>query len=284
MLFDVSHAYKSVLGPPVQPIAAFAPQSRTELQEAIGSCLEQSPLPTSNCTTPPPNATLTTQLRVASWNVLANYWCDYKYYELSLDETEKCWPYRKELTKQYILKLNADILTLQEINPSTFEEDFSFMSELGYDGIMEKSNNKYMRCAIFWRRGKLTLVQSEHRVYKCQIVQLKVENTSSDCESASNELAPQEHVFVLTCHLSVGNPYKRVRELQNVLWRTQNLRVNGGILREHVAIVLTGDFNTWPDIADSPVRSFLLDGTIGPDFNEKYPVHTGGVGRVAGMT
>ena len=189
-------------------------------------------------------------------------------------KAEKSWPHRKELTKQYILKLNADILTLQEVHPNTFDEDFSFMYELGYDYLMEESANRYMRSAIFWRRDKLGFVQVFQKAHKCQIVQLAVENASSSCDS-NPTLVPQKHVFVATCHLSVRDPRRRVRELMEVLRRTQKMAEQGGISMEKLALVLTGDFNTWPDIEDSPVRRFLLDNKLDTDFNAKFPVHEG---------
>ena len=276
LLLGVSEVYKRVLLLRLPTTTAFAPQSRSELQAAVGSCLEQSQLPTSGCSSPSPDA-LTTQLRVASWNVLSNWWYVFKYYEFAAARAVKSWPHRKELTKQYIMKLDADILTLQEVNPQTFDKDFSFMRELGYDFLMEKSSNKWMRCAIFWRRNKLVLAQAEHRPYKCQIAQLKIVNASSNCESASTELMAQEWLFVLTCHLSASDPTKRVRELEDALFRTDRMRKKVNIHPDHVALVLAGDLNTFTDIANSPVRRFLLDGTIGPDYNEKYPVHKAGL-------
>ena len=204
----------------------------------------------------------------------------FKYYEFAVRKAKKGWSYRKELTKQYIIKLDADILTLQEVNPQTFLVDFSFMHELGYDFFMEESNNNWMRCAIFWRRDKLMLAQAEHRVYKCQIAQLKILNSSSDCEPTSTGLMAQKWVFVLTCHLSAINPTKRVRELEDAMFHVEQMRKRSRIHPDHVALLLSGDMNTFTDIANSPVRRFLLDGMIGPDYNAKYPVHKGGTGEL----
>lgn len=267
-----SHLWSTVLLISILPYSCgvFAPQSRSELQVAVGSCLEQSQLPTSDCSGSSPD-TLKNQLRVASWNVLANWWYVFKYYKYSDSKAVKSWPHRKELTKHYIMNMDADILTLQEVNPQTFKEDFSFMRELGYDSVMEESSNKWMRCAIFWRRNKLVLAQVEHRPYKCQIAQLEIVKESSNCESGSTELIAQKWLFVLTCHLSASDPTKRVRELHDVMLRTEQMRKKGNIQSDHVALVLTGDLNTFTDIANSPVRRFLLDGTIGPDYNAKYP-------------
>ena len=221
-------------------------------------------------------ARLTTTLRVASWNVLSNWWYVYKYYDFSGEKTKKSWPHRKELTKKYIRKLDADILTLQEINPHTFAEDFNFMRELGYDGIMEDSKNKWMRCAIYFRRDKITLVQAEHKAYKCLIAQLQVKKVNSNCAASSTEgLQAQQYLFVTTCHLSASSPGDRVRQVETALRLVDKIAKKSSIATIDIPLLLCGDFNTFVDVADSPVRRFLLDGILQANFNNKYPVRVG---------
>ena len=232
------------------------------------------------------NSQLTTQLRVASWNVLSNWWYVYKYYNHSIAKTKKNWPHRKELTKQYIRKLNADILTLQEINPNSFDEDFCFMRELGYDGIMEDSKNKWMRCAIYFRRSKIALIQADHKAYKCVVAQLQVQNKSLGGIAGSTEgLQAQRNVFVTTCHLSAKDAGDRVRQLETALKVAQKMAKKSGIKTDDIALLVCGDCNTFADVADSPVRRFMLDGIIKSNFKSLYPVCKGGIffGEGAGL-
>ena len=225
------------------------------------------------------NSQLTTQLRVASWNVLSNWWYVYKYYNQSIEKSKKSWPHRKELSKQYIRKLDADILTLQEINPSSFDEDFCFLRELGYDGVMEDSKNKWMRCGIFFRRNKISLVKVDHKAYKCVVAQLQVQNSSSgDLAESTEGLQAQRYVFVTTCHLSASDAGDRVRQLETALKITGKMAKKSGIKSDDVALLVCGDCNTFVDVADSPVRRFMLDGIILPNFKSQYPVHSAVVG------
>ena len=225
------------------------------------------------------NLSMASTLRVASWNVLSNWWYVYKYYDISVEIVKKSWPHRKTLTKQYIRRLNADILTLQEINPQTFAEDFSFMHELGYDGIMENSNNKWMRCGIFFRRDKITLVKAEHRAYKCLLAQFQVANVVSDGAAGLAEgLQAQPYVFVATCHLAANCPTSRVRQLEKALKFAEKMANASNIATSDMALIVCGDFNTFEDLANSPVRRFMLDGQIQTTFNTEYPVRMGTIG------
>ena len=207
---------------------------------------------------------------VASWNVLSNYWYNFKYYDFFVADYATRWPYRKRLTEQYILRLDADILALQEINPNTYFDDFAFMRNLGYSSILEESGNVWMRCAIFFRNDKFSLVQAEHGAPRCLIAEFKVESKYSF--RRADGMTEQRPLFIINCHLSRQDPTFRLVQLQSALNYADEMVKKNGYKVEDIALLLCGDFNTFMYTANSPVRRFLLDGVIEPDFNSKYKV------------
>jgi mRNA deadenylase 3'-5' endonuclease subunit Ccr4 len=64
---------------------------------------------------------------------------NYKMYLPPLSPEEEyisTWEYRRSLLQDRIGLVDADIVCIQEVSPLSFEEDFSFMSDiLGYDGV-----------------------------------------------------------------------------------------------------------------------------------------------------
>jgi mRNA deadenylase 3'-5' endonuclease subunit Ccr4 len=52
------------------------------------------------------------------------------------EEYISTWEYRRSLLQDRIGLVDADVVCIQEVSPLSFEEDFSFMSDiLGYDGV-----------------------------------------------------------------------------------------------------------------------------------------------------
>lgn len=81
-------------------------------------------------------------LSVLSYNVLlpnsVDAWWTYKMYSPPLSESDRHigdWVYRRKLIEQRVSNVDADIVCFQEVSPTSFDSDFSFMAELGYDGV-----------------------------------------------------------------------------------------------------------------------------------------------------
>ncbi len=60
------------------------------------------------------------------------------------------WQYRQRLLKDRIQLIDPDVVCMQEVSPLSFESDFDFMSELGYDGV-EMFRRGRFRPATFWK-------------------------------------------------------------------------------------------------------------------------------------
>ena len=65
------------------------------------------------------------------------------------------WPHRQALPRERIVGSGADIVALQETSPESFESDWAFMAEAGYDcALLSKGR---MRPATFWKRTRWAL-------------------------------------------------------------------------------------------------------------------------------
>jgi len=111
------------------------------------------------------------QISLVSWNTLSKTW-------LSLCERDKeyahvhqqwlDWGTRSEAIINWLSRLAADLIVLQEVDFSTFEEAFQLpLAKLGYEALMQDNPKRTdaQPCgnATFWRRDKFELMWSEHR-------------------------------------------------------------------------------------------------------------------------
>lgn len=58
--------------------------------------------------------------------------CRRQSYQSHVPEEHRTWPYRQALMREYILKMEADIVCVQEASAETFDADFGFMKDAGY--------------------------------------------------------------------------------------------------------------------------------------------------------
>uniref|UniRef100_A0A7S2V1N9 Endonuclease/exonuclease/phosphatase domain-containing protein n=1 Tax=Fibrocapsa japonica TaxID=94617 RepID=A0A7S2V1N9_9STRA len=262
---------------------------------------------------PPPTAPLDCErtLSVLSYNVLlpnsADGWWIYKYYKHHVPEEHRTWEYRQQLLKVQLLGSEADVICLQETSPKSFESDFAFLREAGYESIQH--NKGRLRCATFWRADKLEQVLCTHsdRVL-LHAFQVKSRDGESAAPPASDDGEKEDAiaagpdfanmVFVANCHLSAGPDIpRRLRQVHEALAgvkkgvnkmvkeansklqalpkQKKGTKKGGG--RQAVPapdlgqmrVVVCGDMNC---PADAVVSRFLTQGSLGPsDRDEKYP-------------
>jgi mRNA deadenylase 3'-5' endonuclease subunit Ccr4 len=110
------------------------------------------------------------------------------------------WEYRRDLMRQRIASVNADVACFQEVSPLSFESDFAFMKELGYDGHEMFKKGRF-RPATFYKRSRVTLVTpAVHKDRTLLTVFRFIENSSND---------PDNNWYVLNCHLQAGKQSSR---------------------------------------------------------------------------
>ena len=101
---------------------------------------------------------------------------------------------------------DPDIVCFQEVAPVSFEDDFLFMNDLGYDG-KEMFKKGRFRPATFWKSSKIELASPP--VHKDRTLL-----TAFRCVSSPLENAAHHTWYVLNCHLQSGSEGKRrVRQI-----------------------------------------------------------------------
>ena len=205
-------------------------------------------------------------LSVASWNVLlpnsVDGWWTYKNFHPPLDATTRHigdWQYRSEMIRKRLELIDADIVCLQEVSPKSFEQDFAFMNELGYDGV-ELFRKGRFRPSTFWRKSVVDLAAPPVHKDRTLLTTFRHVPANDDEEEAQN-------FHVLNCHLQAGkNGGRRVRQVHEGVGAAVKLARK---LEEKdptsPLLIVCGDFNGGPECG--AVR-YLEDGSIGPDFVE----------------
>ncbi|CAB1098528.1 unnamed protein product [Ectocarpus sp. CCAP 1310/34] len=104
-------------------------------------------------------------LTVVSFNVLLpngnDGWWMYKSYQPHVPEEHRVWPFRKALMREYLLSKDADIVCVQEASAETFETDFDFMKDAGYDHVLHTKFR--FRSATFFKTSRLELASEKHK-------------------------------------------------------------------------------------------------------------------------
>ena len=111
------------------------------------------------------------------------------------------WDYRRDLLRQRISSVNADIVCLQEVSPLSFDDDFAFMNELGYDG-KEMFKKGRFRPATFYKRSRVALITPA--VHKDRTL-LTIFRSVGGEHVKDNGI----HWYILNCHLQAGRQASR---------------------------------------------------------------------------
>jgi mRNA deadenylase 3'-5' endonuclease subunit Ccr4 len=97
---------------------------------------------------------------------------------------------------------DADVVCLQEVSPVSFEDDFAFMAELGYDGKEMYKKGRF-RPATFWKTSQCELAAPPVHKDRTLLTSFRLLHKSD----AATEQA--RNWYVLNCHLQAGKQSKR---------------------------------------------------------------------------
>lgn len=123
------------------------------------------------------------------------------------------WDFRQSLLEERIRSADADVVCFQEVSPESFEQDFQFMQELGYDGV-ELFRKGRFRPATFWKTDRVKHTDSVPAVHKDRTLLTAFQRVGKNSGSEDDE-KDNQHWFVLNCHLQAGKQGKRrVRQIQ----------------------------------------------------------------------
>jgi endonuclease/exonuclease/phosphatase family metal-dependent hydrolase len=174
------------------------------------------------------------------------------------------WSYRRDLLMERIGTIDADVVCLQEVSAESFEQDFEFMQDLGYDECAVFKKGRF-RPATFWKTSECRLVHPP--VHKDRSLLTAFERCST--ESEEND-APENQPpwYVVNCHLQAGpQGPRRVRQIFEAMKGVMTLaRKQKQVKPEDTArLIVCGDFNGG---AESGSIRFLEDGYIDDTFIE----------------
>ena len=219
-----------------------------------------------------------------SWNILLpnsvdNWWC-HKQYAGGIDIDKAQWKHRQSLIKERVLHSAPDVFCMQEADGDTFDVDFEFMKDAGYDHVLHKKFR--FRCATFFQRDKFVIEQVAHKD--------RTLVTSLRCTTSTT----QRILHVVNCHLSGGAaPERRLRQVHDAVdqirkWTNALEHTVAQLAKgkrsspklvakaeqafgeyQDAAMIVCGDFNSDGNTA---VRKLLVEGSVEPDWHEpQYP-------------
>jgi len=164
--------------------------------------------------------------------------------------------------------INADVVCLQEVSPQSFDEDFAFMSDLGYDGVQMFKRGRF-RPATFWKTSKCTLIHEPIHKDRTLLTCFQLTNPLND-DHLSEQPYSDAYIrnwHVLNCHLQAGPEGKRrVRQIDDGVKSVFKLAKK---LKEanpsSPLLVVCGDFN---GESECGAIHYLEEGSVGPAFIE----------------
>lgn len=224
-----------------------------------------------------------------SWNCLLpnsedNWWCE-KMYQSHVPEEARQWPHRQGLIRDRILLADADLVCIQEAAGDTFDTDFAFMRELGYEAVLHKKFR--FRCATFYKPTAFTLqsVAHEDRALVTSFVR-------SAANSSAGSAVDGRPLYIANVHLSGGAaPDRRLRQVHGVTERVRKwvaaaqkkpvlqgrrgsparkaqeakLAAAAASPPPPPSVIVCGDFNSDGNTA---VRRLLVEGLVDVDWRE----------------
>lgn len=110
------------------------------------------------------------------------------------------WDYRRDLLRQRIASVDADIVCLQEVSPLSFDDDFAFMNDLGYDG-KEMFKKGRFRPATFYKSSRVKLITPA--VHKDRTLLTIFQPVDDEMKGGGINW------YILNCHLQAGKQASR---------------------------------------------------------------------------
>ena len=168
------------------------------------------------------------------------------------------WNSRSAMLRDRMNIIQADVVCLQEVAPDSFDSDFEFMQELGYDHCEMFKKGRF-RPATFWKSSRVKLVTEPVHKDRTLLTTFNLVDTTDNTKD--------QNWHVLNCHLQAGKQgSRRVRQIFEGLSSVTKLAKK---LKEpdptNPFLIICGDFNGG---AECGAVRFLEDGMIGPDFIE----------------
>ena len=211
---------------------------------------------------------------IISFNVLLpnsqDGWWLYKYYDGDVPLATTEWPARSKLLADRLLGADADIVLLQECCADSFDTDWSFLLDAGYESALYSKGR--MRPATFWKKDRMALCDAAGEpVNEPPAGMLHGDRTLTTMLRLRDEagaLAARPPLYIVNCHLSAGpEARRRLRQTHDALESIKKARNKLKVSADAPppCVVLAGDFNSQ---GRSGVRQLLEHTEVLPDFRE----------------
>ncbi|KAK2586648.1 hypothetical protein KPH14_011693 [Odynerus spinipes] len=203
--------------------------------------------------------------RLLSFNILAQNLLEaHPYLYLQHDRRALPWEVRRPLLIQEILRAQADVICLQEMQEEHLSEFLKPFQELNYKYLYKKrTNDKEDGLLLLYRSDQFNLIDyAKVELYQPGVKLLNRDNVGivaklSFCDS------PNTQIVIATTHLLFNPRRNDVRLAQTQLLLTEIERIafieNTELGPKYLPIILSGDFNLEPHTG---VYKFITEGSF----------------------
>jgi len=234
------------------------------------------------------------ELRVVSYNLLADYYSDSDFSRQSLfAHCPHDWlngEYRRQLVLREILGYNADVIMMQEVDRKMYRNGLTaVLGASGMSGSQALKKEVPEGLATFWNNSRFKLIQSFHEEFN---ESLSKEYSLSDIAKLVNDCAPLKEkieglktvyqltvlvdihdekrlVVVANTHLYFSPPAAHIRliQMEILLRQLRNLVEKFANSGKTVSVILGGDFNSVPERG---LYHYLTRKEISKTYNDWY--------------
>ncbi|KJH41303.1 endonuclease/exonuclease/phosphatase family protein [Dictyocaulus viviparus] len=187
------------------------------------------------------------EIRVCSYNVLSELTASNTmdlYPHLGTNESLIKWENRWQLLKEELLRLDADVFGLQEVDCDHYESDFKpFMIKAGYAAFYKQGTGmKWDGCAVFVKKRKLKIINYSTVEYFVSLSSSMNRNQIGQILRLRCKRTSQEFIYANT-HL-LFNPTLGDIKLGQLAMLIANIEKE--LKKSYCPVILGGDLNIEP--------------------------------------
>mmetsp|Transcript_3696 Transcript_3696/g.8562 ORF Transcript_3696/g.8562 Transcript_3696/m.8562 type:complete len:369 (-) Transcript_3696:341-1447(-) len=175
------------------------------------------------------------RLSLLSWNVLADGLSNNKRLPMVLPG-HTGWHHRAPLIREELHTTAPDLVALQEVDPSRWEEMRAWLP--GYESLLQdKKEESKMLLGLMWK-PRLQLVWAEHRS-RVMLAEFSFNDGAGNLQT----------IYLINLHLE-GSPYRpndRISQLKSALSRLAARQEANGMQPGSCSTLVCGDFNSGPE-------------------------------------
>ncbi|KAG2490743.1 hypothetical protein HYH03_010898 [Edaphochlamys debaryana] len=175
------------------------------------------------------------EISVVVWNILADHYCTPKRYPYVRPDWLS-WPHRWALLQEQLGSFGSDLICLQEVEPSRWQQILDSPALHGYSGIIQdRRGDNLIANAILYRTSKLAPVWTESR-----------SRALLAAFAFWDGLGQQQVLWVANLHLE-GSPYRpndRISQTRSALQRLEAAQRERSLAPGDELVLVVGDFNS----------------------------------------